>query len=127
MALTASKTASCTIAGERAWKKGLAGATVACMIAFQSVTASACVAAGAYKAQAATMGMPSRLLMRFIGHVLSLGKESPCGAPAPRRSASFASRRQAARRLPSPRSVVVQDGRRGDPVVDGRAHGIRES
>ena len=43
MALTASKTASCTIAPQRVWKLGLVGATdtVACMIAFQSVTASA--------------------------------------------------------------------------------------
>jgi hypothetical protein len=43
MALTASKTASCTIAAQRDWKTGLVGAadTVVCMIAFQSVTASA--------------------------------------------------------------------------------------
>src|SRR5262245_2490665 len=46
MELTASKTASCTIALQRVWKLGLVGgtATVACMISFQSVTASPCAA-----------------------------------------------------------------------------------
>src|SRR5262245_59691014 len=96
------------------------------MIAFQSVTASASAATGVHRAQAAMIGMPRRLLMRFIEHVLSLGKESPCGAPTPRRNASFASCRQVARRLLSPRSVVVQDGRGGESVIDGRVHGIRE-
>src|SRR3954447_8320098 len=79
MALTASKTASCTIAAERAWKKELVGgtATVACMIAFQSVTASACTGLAATRTHVATIGMQNRLLMQFIVACPFLGRKVP--------------------------------------------------
>src|SRR3954465_4481108 len=58
--------------------------------------------------------------MRFIGRVLSPGKESPRGAPAPRRNASLDSRRQAGRRLRLPRSVVVEDRAEAAPLLEQR-------
>src|SRR6188472_3019447 len=62
--LTASKTASCTIAPQRACKGALVGdtATVASMIAFQSVTVSAC-AALAQSAQATSTPANSSLMV----------------------------------------------------------------
>ncbi len=87
--MTASKTASCTIAPQRAWKKGLVGgaATVACMIAFQSVTASACVAA-AGKAEASTIASivatHRKNLEHLIGLLLSFGLRYDERATLPR-------------------------------------------
>src|SRR6476646_7542934 len=77
MAFSASETASCTIAAERAWEKGLGGATVVCMIALQSVTASACTGLAATRIHVATIGMQSRLLMRFILACPFLGQRVP--------------------------------------------------
>src|SRR3954463_15046372 len=79
MALTASKTESCTIAPQRAWKKGLVGgaATVASMIAFQSVTASACAVPAPNRTQSATIGLQRRFLMLFIVTCPFLGQRVP--------------------------------------------------
>src|SRR5262245_45967586 len=75
--LTASKTASWTIAPQRAWKNGFVGGadTVVCMIAFHSVTASARAAQGraAGSAIASSMATRRKTLVRSIRLLLSLG------------------------------------------------------
>src|SRR6185369_17223962 len=82
MELTASKTASCTIAPQRAWKKGLVGGndTVVCMIVFQSVTASACALPAPRRTDVTTIGIQSRLLIRFIVVCPFLGQRASLGA-----------------------------------------------
>src|SRR4051812_2065266 len=67
------------MAAHRAWKKGLVGGadTVACMIAFQSVTASACAAPAPARTNVATIGMQSLLAMRFIVACPFLGQRDP--------------------------------------------------
>src|SRR6187455_1857593 len=58
MELTASKTANCTIAPERAWTLALPADTVVCMMAFQSVTWSALIVDAAINpANARVVGM----------------------------------------------------------------------
>src|SRR5215469_10890486 len=58
MLLTASKTASCTIATYRAWPKGPLGAVVFTAIRFQSRTASAFATAGPNNRVAINMHRP---------------------------------------------------------------------
>src|SRR5262245_45465083 len=92
MALTASKTASCTIALQRAWKNGVVGAavTVACMITFQSVTVSARAADGvaAASAIASIKAAHRKKFRRLIGLHLSLGLRDKERAPVPARRPS---------------------------------------
>src|SRR4051812_15818658 len=124
------------MAAQRAWKKGLVGGadTVACIIAFQSVTASACARPAPRRSDAATIGMQSRLWMHFIEGVLSWDREFPFSAPATRRNASEGFRITTQRRRgvgdvfrlnprPSRRSEedsVAVDGDLGHPVVNGQ-------
>src|SRR5262245_55319891 len=97
------------MAPQRVWRLGLDGGTttVACMISFQSVTASPCAAPAPYRTQAVTIEMPSRLLMRFIVRVLSSDREFPLRAPAPRRYA---------RTFPN-RDALSVEGRRGSRAL----------
>ena len=64
---------------QRAWKKGLVGgaATVASMIAFQSVTASAWAVPAPYRTQSVTIGLQRRFLMLFIVTCPFLGQRVP--------------------------------------------------
>src|SRR5262245_4500839 len=77
MALTASKTASCTIAPQRDWTNGFVGGadTVVCMIAFQSVTVSARTAetADVVSTIASVTAILRQRSERFIGLVPSFG------------------------------------------------------
>src|SRR5687768_3017555 len=78
MALTASKTASCTIAPHRVWTTAFVGGndTVCCMIAFQSVTVSARAADGMCGASAIARIRTAALRKsrkHLIGIFLSLG------------------------------------------------------
>src|SRR5215204_5773090 len=82
MELTASKTASCTIAAQRVWWLGLlAGVppdavTVSCMILFQSVTVSArpvVARAGASTIASKNAAIPRKSFDSLIGFDLSLG------------------------------------------------------
>src|SRR5258707_13044684 len=67
MALTASKTASCTIATYRAWPNGPLGAVVFTAIRFQSRTTSAIATAGRNSRVAIKMHRPKFLFVASPG------------------------------------------------------------
>src|SRR5215470_4802505 len=68
MALTASNTASCTIAPYRAWANGfcLFATNVSTASAFQSVTTSACVTALLNRTQVATIRTAGNLALDLV-------------------------------------------------------------